>query len=68
LIADGTSLTTAALAPLAAGLDADDVADDDDADVFVLLLLPHPTTATVHSSGTAPARHVLSERITLLLD
>jgi hypothetical protein len=39
---------------------ADDVDDDE-------LLLPHPTTAAAHSSGTAADSHVLSERIALLL-
>jgi hypothetical protein len=39
---------------------ADDVDDD-------VLLLPHPTMAAAHSSGTAADSHVLIERIALLL-
>jgi hypothetical protein len=74
----GTSLATAALAPGAAELDAavpvpvlvpdDEVgaAAADDVD-DVVLLLPHPTIAAAHSSGTAADSHVLIERIALLL-
>jgi hypothetical protein len=39
---------------------ADDDVDDE-------LLLPHPTIAAAHSSGTAADSHVLIERIALLL-
>ena len=39
---------------------ADDVVDDE-------LLLPQPTMAAAHTSGTAADSHVLNERIALLL-
>ncbi|MFZ1996573.1 MAG: hypothetical protein WAU75_20845 [Solirubrobacteraceae bacterium] len=42
---------------------ADDVDDVDD----VVLLLPQPTMAPAHTSGTATDSHVLIERIALLL-
>jgi hypothetical protein len=40
---------------------ADDAVDDD------VLLLPQPTMAAAHTSGTAADSHVLIERIALLL-
>jgi hypothetical protein len=78
-MADGTSATTVASAPagaaeleaavLVAAADVDDevgaaAADDVEDDE---LLLPQPTMAAAHTSGTAMDNHVLIERIALLL-
>jgi hypothetical protein len=68
---DGTSATTAALAPVAPELvaaelvaPADEVADDEEDDDE---LLPHPTAAAAHNSGNAMDSHVLDVRIAILL-
>jgi hypothetical protein len=75
-MADGTSATTVASAPAgAAELEAAvlvpaDVDDDvgaaaaDDVD-DELLLLPHPTATTAHSSGSTAESHFLREPIVL---
>jgi len=56
------------LVPVPLAEDDDEVGAAPAADVDeVVLLLPHPTIAAAHSSGTAADSHVLIERIALLL-
>ncbi len=63
LIAAGTSLATAALAPGVAGAGALEVAEEDDVELDDELLLPHAAIAATASSDMGTASQPLSERI-----